>query len=271
MRNLPVLILVPLLLTGCQQENQPVSLPAQEQVEAEPSEHHSSVRDFLGPGSRVGGPSVSLEPAEGELDVHVEGPTEYLQPLPEREPLEAPRPCGLMSAEVVIADHSEREPLIAPSPRGLRVPISVSQFETVGPDQALQISFDDLNLLHVLGMEKTPLDVVDYFPDWLRELDGKRVRIKGMMYPTPEEYGLKGFAMQKQLNVMNFGADEEIYEYLVVSLEEGTTTPYIHGRKIMVEGVFHIQPFIAKGRSNQDRWFDLYRMTDAKIIPIPRR
>ena len=42
-----------------------------------------------------------------------------------------------------------------------------------------------------------PEDAVDYFPKWLSRLDGKRIRIRGFMYPPYEETGIEAFMLAR--------------------------------------------------------------------------
>jgi hypothetical protein len=98
-------------------------------------------------------------------------------------------------------------------------------------------------------------------PDWLKHLDGRRIRIRGFMYPTEVESGIKHFMLARDNQICCFGRNPKIYDLFWVHLREGETTDYILGRPFDVVGVFHIQPIIEDGTIYQ-----LYVMDDAVVI-----
>ena len=46
------------------------------------------------------------------------------------------------------------------------------------------MSYDDIDLLKVLNMDPVPANAATKMPAWLKGLDGRRIRIRGFMYPT---------------------------------------------------------------------------------------
>ncbi|MFP6770048.1 MAG: hypothetical protein VB859_17865, partial [Planctomycetaceae bacterium] len=82
----------------------------------------------------------------------------------------------------------EPKPAVAtpadPVPRKIKLLVKERAFKVVGPAEAWRISFDDFDLLKVLNMDPVPDDASKHMPDWLRQLDGKRIRVRGFMYPT---------------------------------------------------------------------------------------
>ena len=129
-----------------------------------------------------------------------------------------------------------------PKPR-LQPGMEERTFETVAPDNALRVSFDDFDLLKVLGVDKAiPLDVAKSFPDWLSGLDGRRVRLRGFMYPPLEPSGIRGFLLARDNQICCFGRDPLAYDILPVRLAEGETTDYIQNRPFDVVGIFHVDP-----------------------------
>jgi hypothetical protein len=145
--------------------------------------------------------------------------------------------------------------------REIQLLIPERSFSVEGPDDAVRISYDDFDLLKVLNMEPVPVDAVDYFPDWLKNLDGKRVRVRGFMYPTFQETDIPGFVLARDNQICCFGRNPKIYDLVEVTLAPGVTTDYIQGRPFDVVGQFHIRPEADGG----ELW-QLYQMTDAIVI-----
>ena len=139
----------------------------------------------------------------------------------------------------------------------LRIPHK--EFRTEGG--SLRVSFDDIDLLKVLNMDAVPRNSVDHFPDWLNNLDGQRVRIRGFMLPSYQATGIRRFALARDNEICSFAREAKAYEVLVVSLAENETTDYIDGKPFDVGGIFKIDP---KGDGNG--LSQLYRLENAKII-----
>lgn len=126
---------------------------------------------------------------------------------------------------------------------------------------AYRVSYDDIDLLKVLNMEPVPPDAVSYFPEWLSNLDGKRIRIRGFMYPPFRETDIEGFVLARDNQICCFGRNPKIYDLIAVQMKKGVTTDYILNRPFDVVGTFHIRPDVEEGE-----WFNLYEITDAIVI-----
>lgn len=147
-------------------------------------------------------------------------------------------------------------------PREIKLLIPEKTFDKASADGTLRVSFDDIDLLKILNMEPVPTDAVDYFPEWLEQLDGKRVRIRGFMYPAFQNTGLRGFVLARDNQICCFGRDPKVYDLINVKMKEGTTTDYIPPtRSFDVEGTFLIRPDV-----DEDLWLGLYQIRDAKVI-----
>jgi hypothetical protein len=144
---------------------------------------------------------------------------------------------------------------------GIRLLIPEKTFRKEGPDGALRLSYDDIDLLKILNMEPVPLDAEGHFPSWLQELDGKRIRIRGFMYPTFEATGLTDFLMARDNGICCFVRQPKIYDIIIVNLAKGETTDYIEGRPFDVEGVFRIQP-----EADNTELYQLYLIEDARVL-----
>lgn len=146
-------------------------------------------------------------------------------------------------------------------PREIKLLVKNRQFQIEGPQGANRVSFDDIDLLKILNMEPVPVDAAEYLPDWLVALEGKRVRIRGFMYPTFEETGIKRFLLARDNQICCFGRDPKVYDLIRIRLREGAETNYIEGRPFDVVGIFHIRPDVF-----DDQLDGLYAIEDAVVL-----
>ncbi|MCA9051242.1 MAG: hypothetical protein KDA89_21040 [Planctomycetaceae bacterium] len=146
-----------------------------------------------------------------------------------------------------------------PLPIKLLIPEKTFRPESAG--KAIRLSYDDIDLLKILNMEPVPPDAPKHFPGWLNELDGKRIRIRGFMYPTFEATGLEAFTMARDNGICCFVRQPKIYDIIAIRLAKGETTDYIEGKPFDVEGTFRIAP-----EADETELFQLYRVEDAVVI-----
>jgi hypothetical protein len=147
------------------------------------------------------------------------------------------------------------------TPREIKLLVKDNSFRAEGPDGALRVSFDDLDLLKVLNMVPVPTDAADHFPQWLQDLHGKTVRIRGFMYPTMRETGITKFRMARDNDICCFVKEPKIYDTMRVKMKAGTATDYIMNLPFDVVGTFHINPLAEFGEL-----YELWRIDDAVII-----
>lgn len=127
---------------------------------------------------------------------------------------------------------------------------------------ASKVSFADLDLHAILGSDDITEDDVKRLPNSVKLLDGKRVRIRGYMYPTFEETGITSFVLTSNLRLTNFGKAFRAYEMVLVDLIGGTTTENQDLKPIEVIGVFELKPSFEDGRPQL-----LYSLIDAVVLP----
>ena len=142
-------------------------------------------------------------------------------------------------------------------------PTRIRTFAIEGPDGALRIGFDDLDLQKIINMENVTRDCVEKMPEWMRELSGKRVRLRGFMKPTMLETGLPAFPLVRSTDMCCFGPKGKVYHMAAVNLKKGTTTDYIDLKPFDVVGTFRIE----KCELEEDGLvFLLYHVDDAQIV-----
>ncbi len=126
-----------------------------------------------------------------------------------------------------------------PIPRQPKVLVKERQFQVAGPAGAIRVSYDDIDMLKVINMDPVTPDALSLIPNWLKSVEGKRVRLRGFMYPANSQTGLPGFSLARDNQICCFGRLPKWYDVFPVQLREGVTTDYISGRPFDVVGVFH--------------------------------
>lgn len=143
-------------------------------------------------------------------------------------------------------------------PRIVTLLIPDKKFKIEGPEKALRVSFDDFDLLKVLNMDPVTEDAPAKMPKWLKDLDGKRIRVRGFMFPPFEEENIRAFTLARDNQICCFGRSPLVYDLVDVFMRKGESTDYIQNRPFDVIGVFHIGDSIIPG--------ELYSLDDAVVI-----
>lgn len=189
----------------------------------------------------------------------VEKPSSPVTPSEDVVPASMARMGGRNSADSRSLNQARFEPV---EPREPELLIPNKEFRSEGAENALRVTFDDIDLLKVLNMEPVPEDAVKQFPDWLAQLEGKRVRIRGFMFPTLSQTGITYFQHVRDNEICCFGRTPKVYDRISTVLREGETTNYIQGRPFDVVGTFRIDPVYEDGE-----WLQLYLLEDAIVFP----
>lgn len=141
-------------------------------------------------------------------------------------------------------------------------PAKDRSFAIEGPDGALRVGFDDLDLLKVIRMDPVTPNCIEKMPRWLRKLDGKTVRIRGFMRPGFVLTNISRFTFVRDTSLCCFGSNPKIYDMIAVTLKPGTTTDHIELRPFDVVGKFRIE----LEQIDDGTIFQLYLIDDAVII-----
>ena len=132
-------------------------------------------------------------------------------------------------------------------------------FKVEGPEQAIRVSFDDVDLLKVLNLDPVPADAPERLPKWLKALDGKRIRVRGFMFPPFQDTDIRGFVLARDNQICCFGRTPKEYDLIDTFMRKGVATHYIQGRPFDVVGVFHI-------KSDIEKYSAMYELEDAIVI-----
>jgi hypothetical protein len=194
------------------------------------------------------------------------------------EPTTAPKSPAVASASSTsgtkVTDAAFQASVSSTNPKSGAVPVSATtaprkiellvpdrKFRTEGPEGAWRVSYDDIDLLKVMNMDPVPADAATKMPAWLKGLEGKRIRIRGFMYPPFSQTGIHAFGLARDNQICCFGRNPKIYDVFDVHLRDGVTTDYLPNRPFDVVGVFHIRPEAEEGKL-----FRLYEMDDATVV-----
>lgn len=165
----------------------------------------------------------------------------------------------------ILAIASAAPSTVAPSePREVQLLVPEKTFRVEGPQQALRITYDDLDLLKVLNMDPVTIDAPTRFPSWLRDLEGQHVRLRGYMRPGVVSEDLPMFVLARDTKACCFGPNTKAYDIIPVMLQEGTTTDYIHLRPFDIVGVFHIN--VEPDLDDPNKVQFIYYIDDAVLI-----
>jgi hypothetical protein len=172
------------------------------------------------------------------------------------------QPRRVSPERVDLTGRFANEPAVAETPpRPIEVLVPEKSFKT--EKGALRVSFDDIDLLKVLGIDNgvpVPSEAVDKMPSWLKGLDGQRIRLQGFMYPQFSDTDIPRFVFTRDTGVCCFGPNPTLYYLIDVHMKDGTTADYIENRRFEVVGTFRIRP------SGDGKTLDeLYRIDDAEI------
>lgn len=155
----------------------------------------------------------------------------------------------------------EKKELNALEPREVKLLIKNHTFKKTSPGDVLRVSYDDIDLLKVLNMEPVTPNAPELMPQWLKNLDGARIRIRGFMYPPFQQTGNEFFMLARDNQICCFGKNPKIYDLFPVVMRDGVTADYILNRPFDVVGTFHI-----KAETIDDELERIYMIDDAIVI-----
>ena len=159
-----------------------------------------------------------------------------------------------------VREVDEPDPVYALQPLDASSVVKQPPLTVVGPEDAVQISFDDLDLTKLVPDVPSEDEAAKQLPEWLQKLHSRRVRIRGFMLPTFAETDLSSFILARDIT-FNFGPVTRASSIIDVTLREGVTSDYIVDRPFDVAGVLRIGETVEPGA--------FYRLDDAVILPGP--
>lgn len=155
----------------------------------------------------------------------------------------------------------EKMELALSAPREVKILVKDRSFRKTSPGDVLRINYDDIDLLKVMNMEPVTPNAPELMPTWLKDLDGKRIRIRGFMYPPFQQTGNEYFQLARDNQICCFGKNPKIYDLFPVVMRDGVTADYILNRPFDVVGVFHIKAETIDGELQR-----IYLIDDALVF-----
>jgi hypothetical protein len=122
------------------------------------------------------------------------------------------------------------------------------------PGEAEKITFDDLNIGMQADMVYRPILFEGHR---VKELDGKRVSIRGYIHPGATGRGIKEFVLLRNLQC-KFGAGGQADHLAQVFMQKGSTVDY-RLEDVKIEGTLKIQPF----EGPDGNTWSIYRLEEA--------
>lgn len=272
-----LLIVVPVVLAGCtsgDDDEYRVYSPAEDGRTAETSETTATSETAdaaeLPDESAVVADSAGPDAGDPTAATDVEAEPTTVEPSADPSPL--PENSGLAltpEQQAELAAIAAASPPVDPAstgPRETKLLIPEQTFRKEGPEGAIRVSYDDLDLLKVLNMEPVTPDAPDHFPSWLKELDGQRIRLRGYMRPGFLAEDLPGFILARDTQACCFGPNTKAYDIIPTVMREGVTTDYIHLQPFDVVGIFHISVEVEGSLREPNKVEYLYYIDDAVVI-----
>ena len=145
--------------------------------------------------------------------------------------------CDSSPAETVPAAQSAANAPAQPRPKllpGARTKV----LERVG-NLEYDKTFDDLRFEIAVGapFRREMLTAA------INSLDGRRIRIRGYILPTPQKRGIKQFVLVRDNQECCFGPGAALFDCILVEMQEGDTAEYTI-RPVAVTGTFNVQEFL---------------------------
>lgn len=154
---------------------------------------------------------------------------------------------------------------VSTGPRKIELLVKEKTFRKEPGTTDLRVTYDDLDLLKILNMDPVSANADEKMPAWLKELDGKRIRIRGFMYPPNLLEGIARFELARDTQICCFGRNPKPYDLISIRLKKGTTTDYIELRPFDVSGIFHIDVQSIEDDDGDEIVHRVYRIDDAVI------
>ena len=138
-------------------------------------------------------------------------------------------------------------------------PAIVTETPPVDDDRVISISFSDLKI----EIDKGGLFDESMLTPEIEALVGRRISIRGFMYPTFQQQGIGQFVLLQRKDCP-FGTPEAyVHHAIYVKLKEGDTTSFTRD-PLTVEGVLTLDPK-KSSRLGQEYHIAIYRFDEAEV------
>ena len=192
------------------------------------------------------GPGYPVFSLEGRLRRAVSVPAEphaEISELPPAASLSLLLAVGVGGCDSPSTDASQ----CRPRRRSLSSPAAEAQAAARCQDRVLEAAgdrefdktFDDLRFDIAVGEPFRR----EMLPESIEAFDGKPIRIRGFILPTPQKRGIKQFVLVRDNQECCFGPGAALFDCILVEMNEGETAEYTI-RPVAVTGTFGIQEIL---------------------------
>lgn len=176
-------------------------------------------------------------------------------------PVEAVEPVAPSATTVAVPVPTPAAATPIEAPHKVEILIKEKTFKPEGPAKNLRVSFDDLDLLKVINMKPVTKDCIEKMPQWLKDLNGKQVVVRGFMKPAFMSEGIESFVFVRDSSQCCFGPNPTVHDMIYVRLKLDETTDYIELRPFDVSGTFRIELL-----ESDDSIAGLYFLDNAQVL-----
>lgn len=121
------------------------------------------------------------------------------------------------------------------------VPPKPRRFKVEGPNGAVRITYDDLDVKKLLNLDNVVPGVDEKLPQWVKDLNGKTVRLRGYMKPGFQSEDITQFVFARDTGACCFGPNLRFDYLITVTLAPEKTTPLRDLTPFDVVGTFRIE------------------------------
>lgn len=121
------------------------------------------------------------------------------------------------------------------------VPPKPRRFKVEGPNGAVRINYDDLDVKKLLNLDNVVPGVDKKLPQWVKDLNGKTVRLRGYMKPGFQSEDITQFVFARDTGACCFGPNLRFDYLITVTLAPDKTTPLRDLTPFDVVGTFRIE------------------------------
>ncbi len=125
-------------------------------------------------------------------------------------------------------------PATSPAPAAEPAPaVTAVTARPAAPGKPRELTFDNIKF----GIEKDQPFFREMLTPEIEKLFGQKIRIRGFIYPTFQQTGIKTFVLVRDNQECCFGPGAALFDCIVVDMKPGKTTDYSI-RPVTVEGTF---------------------------------
>jgi len=122
----------------------------------------------------------------------------------------------------------------------------------------LAITFDNIKL----DMEADDEYDESFLTDEVKELDGKKVQLRGFILPSSKQKGLRAFVLVRDNQECCFGPGAALFDSTIVKLKKGSEAEFTT-RPVTVQGKFQLKVY--RPRKGM-RPLGIYLISDAELV-----